>query len=130
MAFALAGAATALGVTVAQATLTPVILTPTEMRAVAADAPGTLCPDGWAADHAVRLGMTEAEVMGWYLREAVTLSDGAVLASAGMVLTQVDPDGPITVEAAARHQILLCVAESRRMTQPAETLIPPELRDV
>jgi hypothetical protein len=128
LAAGLSGLAMALGVTVAQATLAPVILSADGIRAAAAQADGPLCPDGWAAEHAARLGLSEAEMTAWYLREAMTLPDHAVMVTAGMVLTQIDPDGPIDDHAAARHQIMLCVAESRRMTQPAESLIPPELR--
>ncbi|TFL16896.1 hypothetical protein [Jannaschia formosa] len=130
MGMGLAGMALALGVTVAQATLVPVVLTEEALRkaAVAADFEGGLCPDGWAADHAALIGQTEAEVMAWYLREAMELSDRQVLSTVGLYLSNARDFRQIEGLALTRNQILLCIAESRRMTQPFEDLLPPDLR--
>ena len=130
MALGLAGMALALGVTVAQATLAPVVLTENALRkaAVAADFDGGLCPDGWAADHAVLIGQSEAEVMAWYLREAMALSDEQVISTVGIYLANAKDFRQIEGLALTRNQIMLCIAESRRMTQPFASLLPPDLR--
>jgi hypothetical protein len=131
LAIGLAGAVLALGVTVAQATLAPTLPSEEALRgaAVSASAQGALCPDGWAADHARLLDLTEAEVTAWYLREAMTVPDEEVVAAVGLWLTSPAQARTAEARAATYAQIMLCVAESRRMTQPAEELVPPELRD-
>ena len=122
--------ALALGVTVAQATLAPVIQTPAALRrAVAASGIGDpLCPDGWAADHARRLDLTEAQVTAWYLREALELEDDDVIRAAGHYLTRPEDFRGIGGAALTRNQIVLCIADGRRLTMPEGDLIPPELR--
>jgi hypothetical protein len=122
------GAVLALGVTVAQATLAPPLPSHDSLRDIAARAGAELCPDGWAAEHASRLGATESEVMAWYLREALTVPDDALIATVGLHLSSAG-SGDGDARAHAETQILLCIAESRRLTQPAETLVHPELRD-
>lgn len=74
-----------------------------------------ICPDGWAADHAPMLQMTEAEVTAWYLRDALERDDADVRDSIAAWLAA--PADYRMVEGAAltQTQILLCVAESRRM---------------
>ena len=130
MSFGIGGMILALGVTVAQATLSPVIETADGLRraVVAADFDGSLCPDGWANDHAALLGMTEAEVSAWYLRESFELSDQEVITSVGFYLANATDFRQIEGPALTRNQILLCIAESRRLTQPLEALLPPHLR--
>ncbi|PWJ21231.1 hypothetical protein SAMN05421539_102481 [Jannaschia seohaensis] len=130
MAMGLAGMALALGVTVAQATLAPVVLTEDALRkaVIGVDFEGGLCPNGWAADHAALLGRTEAEVTAWYLREAMELSDKQVISAVGLYLTNATDFRHIEGRALTRNQILLCIAESRRMTQPFEELLPPDMR--
>lgn len=130
MALGIGGMLLALGVTVAQATLTPLIQTEGELRkaVIAADFDDALCPDGWAADHAALLGMTEAEVSAWYLREAFELSDKDVITGAGLYLSNAKDFRMIEGPALTRNQILLCIAESRRLTQPIDELLPPHLR--
>ena len=74
-----------------------------------------ICPNGWAAAHAPIVGMTEAEVTAWYLREAIERTDREVVRDVALWLRA--PSDYRRVEGAAltRTQILLCVAESRRM---------------
>ena len=111
---ALAGAALALAASLAQAALPPIPTTPDELRrAVSRAGPdAAACPDGWAAAQAPQVGLTEAELTAWYLREALTLDDAAVVAGVGALLSwPADTSGP-------RAQILLCIAQSRRMTVP------------
>ncbi|WP_371157560.1 hypothetical protein [Jannaschia sp. 2305UL9-9] len=122
--------ALALGVTVAQATLSPVIMTEEALRraVVHASFDDALCPAGWAADHAGLLGMTEAEVSAWYLRESFELSDREVITSVGFYLANATDFRQIEGPALTRNQILLCIAESRRLTQPLNDLLPPHLR--
>ncbi|UWQ19266.1 hypothetical protein [Jannaschia sp. M317] len=130
MSLGVAGMALALCVSVAQATLSPLVVTEDALRraVVAADFDGALCPDGWAADHAGFLGMTEAEVTAWYLRESFQLSDQQVITNVGFYLANATDFRQIEGPALTRNQILLCVAESRRLTQPLEALLPPHLR--
>lgn len=130
MAFGLAAMALALGVTVAQATLSPVIVTEAALRraVVSATFDDALCPAGWAADHAAVLGMTESEVSAWYLRESFELSDREVISGVGFYLANATDFRMIEGPALTRNQILLCIAESRRLTQPLEDLLPPHLR--
>lgn len=120
----------ALGVTVAQATLVPVSMTSDALRvAVAqADFDDAVCPDGWAADHAALLGVTEAQVTAWYLRESQHLSDLEVIGAVTSYLENARDFRMIEGLALTQNQILLCVAESRRLTTPLEELIPPALR--
>jgi hypothetical protein len=131
LAFGLAGASMALGVTVAQATLAPVLSTPAELRRAvvqAGMAEATLCPDGWAAHHARALGEEEAAITAWYLREALSMQDDAVISAVGLYLQQPGSFAAGDARTEARRQILLCIAEGRRLTQPPEELIPPALR--
>lgn len=130
LALATASLVLSLGVTVAQATLAPVVLTEKALRraAVSVEFEGGLCPDGWAARHAAVIGMTEAEVTAWYLREAMEMSDRAVISAVGLYLTNATDFRQIEGLALTRNQIYLCIAESRRMTQPFEELLPPDLR--
>jgi hypothetical protein len=86
-----------------------------QQAAVQAGFDATVCPDGWAADHARILPMTEAEITSWYLAEAFTRSDAEVLAAVNAYLAA--PQGFRQVEGTAltHNQINLCIAESRRM---------------
>lgn len=129
MSFGIGGMVLALGVTVAQATLSPVIMTEEALRkaVIAADFDDAVCPNGWASDHAALLGMTEAEVSAWYLREAFELSDQEVISGVGLYLANATDFRMIEGPALTRNQILLCIAESRRLTQPLEALLPPHL---
>lgn len=131
MVLGLGGMALALGVTVAQATLVPVTLTADALRqaVAAADFDDAICPDGWAADHAKLLGLTEAQVTAWYLRESLELTDRDVIGGVTVYLANAQDYRMIEGPALTRNQILLCVAESRRLTTPLDELIPPELRD-
>ncbi|WP_220748034.1 hypothetical protein [Jannaschia pagri] len=130
MAMGLSALTLALGVTVAQATLSPVFMTADALRraVVAADFDGSLCPDGWAADHAQVLGLSEAEVSAWYLRDSFTLSDREVIAGVGFFLSNASDFRNVEGTALTRNQILLCIAEGRRLTQPLSDLLPPHLR--
>lgn len=132
MCVGLCGLAIALGVTVAQATLSPVRATADALRVAVAKAgfDDAVCPDGWAADHAALLGLTEAQVTAWYLREASDLSDEEVINGVSIYLSNAQDFRMIEGVALTRNQILLCVAESRRLTTPLNELIPPDLRDV
>lgn len=126
----LGGMALALGVTVAQATLPPVPETEAALRraVIAAGFDAAICPDGWAADHAEILPLTEAEIIGWYLSEAMKLSDAEVIASVGLYVTRARDFRQVEGTALTRNQILLCIAESRRLVTPLHERIPPELR--
>lgn len=108
----LAATALALAASLAQAAIPPLAATPDDLRrAVAHARPGAAaCPDGWAAMQAPRTGLTEAELTAWYLRDALTLDDAEVIAGVGALLTR--PAGAY----GPRAQILLCVAQSRRLT--------------
>ena len=130
MVIGLGGMALALGVTVAQATLPPVFETETALRQAVAEAgfDDAICPDGWADDHARLLDLSEAEVTAWYLRDALTLSDADVIASVGLYVTRASDFREIQGPALTRHQILLCIAESRRLTTQLDQLVPPALR--
>lgn len=130
MVLGLGGMALALGVTVAQATLAPLLETEDALRQAVAEAgfDDTVCPDGWADDHARLLNLTEAEVTAWYLRDALTLSDADVIASVGLYITRASDFREIQGPALTRNQILLCIAESRRLTTPLDQMIPPSLR--
>ncbi|MGB3406160.1 MAG: hypothetical protein WBA67_01565 [Jannaschia sp.] len=132
MSLGIGGMALALGVTVAQATLAPFAVTEEALRraVVSADFDDALCPDGWASDHAAILRMTEAEVTAWYLRESFELSDQAVISAVGFYLMNASDFRQIEGPALTRNQIHLCIAESRRLTQPLRDLLPPHLRDV
>ncbi|WP_139176600.1 hypothetical protein [Jannaschia faecimaris] len=132
MVFGLGGMLLALGVTVAQATLPPVLETEGALRraVVQSGFDASICPDGWAADHAAMLPLTEAEVTAWYLTEATRLSDAEVIASVGIYVTQIKDFRQIEGPALTRNQILLCIAESRRLVTPLHDRIPPELRAV
>lgn len=131
MVLGLGGVALALGVTVAQATLVPMKMTADALRAAVAHAgfDDAVCPDGWAADHAKLLGLTEAQVTAWYLRESLELSDRDVIGGVSVYLANAQDFRMIEGPALTRNQILLCVAESRRLTTPLDELIPPALRD-
>ena len=126
----LCGMMTALGVTVAQATLPPVIETEAALRRAVIEAgfDDAICPDGWAADHAALLGRPEAEITAWYLRAAMEMSDADVIASVGVWITRADDFREIAGIALTRNQIVLCIAESRRLTTPLHERIPPDLR--
>lgn len=128
----LGGMALALGVTVAQATLPPVLETEAALRRAVTEAgfDASICPDGWAADHAQLLPMSEAEITAWYLSEAMSLSDAEVIASVGLYVTQPRDFRQIEGPALTRTQILLCIAESRRLVTPLHERIPPELRAI
>lgn len=130
MTLGLGGMALALGVTVAQAMLPPVLETEAALRRAVIEAgfDASICPDGWAADHAALLPLTEAEVTAWYLNESLRLSDADVIASVGLYVTQVRDFRRIQGPALTRNQILLCIAESRRLVTPLHERIPPELR--
>jgi|TARA_R110000850_G_scaffold2316_1_gene11389 hypothetical protein len=130
MVIGLGGMALALGVTVAQATLPPVFETETALRQAVAEAgfDDAICPDGWADDHARLLDLSEAEVTAWYLRDALTLSDADVIASVGLYVTRASDFREIQGPALTRNQILLCIAESRRLTTQLDQLVPPALR--
>ena len=130
MVVGLGGMALALGVTVAQATLPPVIETEAALRraVVAAGFDAGICPEGWAADHAAILPLTEAEVTAWYLEEAMQITDAEVIASVGFYVTQPADFRQLEGAALVRNQILLCIAESRRLVTPLHERIPPELR--
>ncbi|MEM7641329.1 MAG: hypothetical protein AAF366_02235 [Pseudomonadota bacterium] len=131
MVLGLGGVALALGVAVAQATLVPMKMTADALRAAVAHAgfDDAVCPDGWAADHAKLLGLTEAQVTAWYLRESLELSDRDVIGGVSVYLANAQDFRMIEGPALTRNQILLCVAESRRLTTPLDELIPPALRD-
>ncbi|WP_092778095.1 hypothetical protein [Jannaschia pohangensis] len=120
----------ALGVMVAQATLAPVITTEDALREAVSQAgfDASICPDGWAADHAALLDVAESEVTAWYLQDALTLSDQDVIAAVGYYVTHPKDFRRIEGMALTRTQIMLCIAESRRLTTPLHELIPPELR--
>ncbi len=126
----LGGMALALSLVVAQRTFSPVVRTEAALRTAmaAADFDRAVCPDGWAATHARLLGRTESEVAGWYLREALTLSDEEVITVVGTYVTRPQDFRQIEGEALTRNQIVLCIAESRRLTTPLDQLIPPGLR--
>lgn len=126
----LGGMALALGVTVAQATLPQVLETEAALRRAVVEAgfDARICPDGWAADHAAILPLTEAEVTAWYLRDAMVLSDADVIASVGLYVTRASDFRELEGAALTRNQILLCIAESRRLVTPLHDRIPPELR--
>ncbi len=130
MIFGLGGLALALGVTVAEATLDPVVITEEELRraVVAADFDDAICPDGWAADHARLLDRTEAEIKAWYLREALELEDDEVILGVALYLARAKDFREIAGSALTRNQILLCIAEGRRLTTPLDELVPPSLR--
>jgi hypothetical protein len=124
MILGLVGMTLALGVTVAQATLAPTMPAPAELRLATAGpaADGTLCPDGWASGHAAALDLTEAQVSAWYLRESLDLSDTEVIAGIGIASAGMATAAP-RAAARTRHQILLCIAESRRLTTPTEARV-------
>ncbi|WP_179381427.1 hypothetical protein [Jannaschia marina] len=126
----LGGLGLALGVTVAQATLPPVLETEAALRRAVVEAgfDDAFCPDGWAADHAALLPLTEAEVMAWYLGESFALTDAEVIASVGLYVTEPRDYRQIQGAALTRNQILLCIAESRRLVTPLHERIPPDLR--
>lgn len=126
----LAGLGMALGVTLGQASMRPLVMTEQALRKaiVAADFDGSVCPDGWAADHALLLGRSEAEITAWYLQEAMGLSDRQVIMGVGTYLAHPRDFRRITGDALTRNQILLCIAETRRLTVPERELIPPSLR--
>ncbi|MEL6585301.1 MAG: hypothetical protein AAFY65_14335 [Pseudomonadota bacterium] len=126
----LGGMVLALGVTVAQATFAPLVVTESALRraAIAADFDRSLCPDGWADTHADLLGLSEAQVTAWYLRESFEMTDQDVITAAGMYLSNPKDFRQIQGPALTRNQIVLCIAESRRLTQPLEELLPPHLR--
>lgn len=126
----LGGMLLAVVVTVAQQTFAPVLRTGAALRQAMAQADfdPCVCPDGWAAAHARRLGLTEAEVTAWYLREALRLSDEDVISTVGIIVARPDDVRRIEGAALARNQIVLCIAESRRLTTPPDQLVPPELR--
>jgi hypothetical protein len=106
-------------VTMAQAMLGPPPDASSDRRAVVMVGP--VCPDGWAARHAMRLGLTEAQVAAWALREALTLSD----AEAAAVLVAADPYPLAVAGRSTPVQIALCVLEHRRLTvPPAARLLP------
>jgi hypothetical protein len=122
--------ALALGVTVAQATLVPVARTAAELRMIVARAgfEAAVCPDGWAARHAALLDLSEAQVTAWYLRESMELSDREVIGAVGVFLENPKDFRGIEGAALTRNQILLCIAESRRLTTPDMDLVHPDLR--
>ena len=126
----LGGLMTALGVTVAQAMLPPVIETEAALRraVIAAGFDAALCPDGWATDHAALLGRPESEIKAWYLRTAMQASDSEVIAAVGLWVTRADDFRQIAGVALTRNQIMLCIADSRRLTTPLAERIPPGLR--
>ena len=128
----LGGFALATGVSVAQATLPAPIETEAALRraVIAAEFDEAVCPDGWAADHALLLDLTEPEIFAWYLREAFTLSDREVISGLGLYLANAQDYRMLEGPTFTRNQILLCIAESRRLTVPEAELIPPALRDV
>ncbi len=128
----LGGLATALGVTVAQAMLPSVIDTEAALRRAVVDAgfEASVCPDGWAADHALLLTMTEPEIFAWYLRESFSLTDREVITGVGVYLQNASDFRMIQGPALTRNQILLCIAESRRLTVDPIERIPPFLRGV
>lgn len=130
MVLGLGGMALALGVTVAQATLPSVVETEAALRRVVIESgfDAAFCPDGWAADHAALLPLTEAEVTAWYLSENMRLSDADVIASVGLYVMHPKDFRHIEGRAMTRTQILLCIAESRRLVTPLHERIPPELR--
>jgi hypothetical protein len=130
LAVGLGGLALALGVTVAQATLSPMPHTADALRRAVVERgfDDALCPDGWAADHAAVTGMSEAEVTAWYLRVAMDLSDREVIAGVGLYLANAGDFRQVEGRALTRNQILLCVAEGRRLTQPLDALLPPWAR--
>ncbi|WGH77914.1 hypothetical protein [Jannaschia ovalis] len=127
----LGGMATALGVTMAQATLPPIIDTEAALRraVIAAEFDEAVCPDGWAADHALLLDLTEPQIFAWYLRESFALTDREVISGVGLYLANARDFRMIAGPAFTRNQILLCIAESRRLTMPEEELVPPALRN-
>ena len=126
----LGGLLVAIAVTVAQQTFAPILRTEAALRQAmaAADFDASVCPDGWAADHARLLGLTEAEVTAWYLREALRLSDVDIITTVGLYVTRPQDFRQIEGPALTRNQIVLCIAESRRLTTPLDQLVPPELR--
>lgn len=128
----LGGFAMSLGVTVAQAMLPSVIDTEAALRRAVVDAgfEASICPDGWAADHAMLLSMTESEIFAWYLRESFTLTDREVITSVGLYLQNATDFRMIQGPALTRNQILLCIAESRRLTVDPVERVPPLLRGV
>jgi hypothetical protein len=72
--------------------------------------------------------VTEAQVSAWYLRDSIALSDGEVIDAVAAIL-QRPSDLRATEELArTRERILLCIAESRRLTVPEAELIHPDLR--
>ena len=74
-----------------------------------------VCPNGWAAAHAPIVGMTEAEVTAWYLREAIERTDREVVRDVALWLRAPADYRRVEGPALTRTQILLCVAASRRM---------------
>lgn len=87
-----------------------------------------VCPDGWAGDHALRLGISEAEVTAWYLQDALMLPDAAVIAGVGAHFARADRPRPGAANVVTQDQILLCVAESRRLLTNDRDRVPPEIR--
>ncbi|MBM2577828.1 hypothetical protein JQC91_16090 [Jannaschia sp. Os4] len=88
-----------------------------DLRALVAEAgfDAAVCPNGWAADHAPIVGLTEAEVTAWYLRESVSLTDGDVKRDVATWLRAPADFRQTRGAALTRTQILLCVAESRQI---------------
>lgn len=130
MVLGLGGMALALVLTLAQMTLAPVVRTQEALRRMVVEAgyDASMCPDGWAGDHAAMLDLTEAEVTAWYLSEAVNLSDADVIAAVGHYIGNAGDFRQVGGVALTRNQILLCIAESRRLATPLHELVPPELR--
>ncbi|MCK0167424.1 hypothetical protein MWU52_07690 [Jannaschia sp. S6380] len=126
----LGGMVLALVLTLAQFAFAPVIRTQAALRdmVVQTGFDAAMCPQGWAGDHAARLDLTEAEVTAWYLRDALRLSDAEVIASVGLYVANPGDFVPTQGAARTRNQILLCIAESRRLATPLRDLVPPELR--
>lgn len=74
-----------------------------------------LCPDGWAAEHAAFLDMSEAEVSAWYLAESLRASDAEILRDASAYFSEPSAFEWVEGMSVTAMQVTLCVAQSRRM---------------
>lgn len=74
-----------------------------------------ICPDGWAAQHAEYLDLTEAEISAWYVAESFRASDTHILEEATAFFESPRDYRWVEGMALTVTQIKLCVAESRRL---------------
>lgn len=117
MAFGLGALALGLILTAAQVLLQPAPPTQADLhRAVIASGfDRAVCPDGWAADHAALLDLSEAEVSAWYVAESFRASDAEILSEAKAFFDNPRDFRWVEGMAMTVTQIKLCVAESRRL---------------